>query len=287
MLAFADGRIENMYTYQSLEHVSDQIITECFNLAFSDYELPMHLTEEILRLIFTKSCVDKKYSFGAFCQDELVGFIFNSCSVQNGEKVVFDAGTGVVPTHRGKRVFSDLFEYAWEKLKKAGYQRYYLEVLQENTKAISAYQKKGFQETREFSVLRSPTDLLNLSSEKVERASFSDFLKLDITKCYCPKPCYEHSMEILTANPQLYQAMYLEQDDKVSAFCVFTPNNGNLVHVGYRGKEDLKTVLEHLMSNFAGFTVKNIDRKEAELLSLLADLGFEELTRQFEMEKEF
>lgn len=120
MLAFADGRIENMYTYQSLEHVSDQIITECFNLAFSDYELPMHLTEEILRLIFTKSCVDKKYSFGAFCQDELVGFIFNSCSVQNGEKVVFDAGTGVVPTHRGKRVFSDLFEYAWEKLKKAG-----------------------------------------------------------------------------------------------------------------------------------------------------------------------
>lgn len=37
-----------MYTYHSLEHVSDQIITECFNLAFSDYELPMHLTEEIL-----------------------------------------------------------------------------------------------------------------------------------------------------------------------------------------------------------------------------------------------
>ena len=135
--------------------------------------------------------------------------------------------------------------------------------------------------------MRSPTDLLNLSSEKVERVSFSDFLKLDITKCYCPKPCYEHSMEILTANPQLYQAMYLEQDDKVSAFCVFTPNNGNLVHVGYRGKEDLKTVLEHLMSNFAGFTVKNIDRKETELLSLLAGLGFEELTRQFEMEKEF
>ena len=59
MLAFADGRIDNMYTYQSLEHVSDQIITECFNLAFSDYELPMYLTEEILRLIFTKSCVDK------------------------------------------------------------------------------------------------------------------------------------------------------------------------------------------------------------------------------------
>ena len=41
------------------------------------------------------------------------------------------------------------------------------------------------------------------------------------------------------------------------------------------------------MSNFAGFTVKNIDRKETELLSLLAELGFEELTRQFEMEKEF
>lgn len=55
MLVFADGRIDNMYTYQSLEYVSDQIITECFNLAFSDYELPMHLTEEILHLILPRA----------------------------------------------------------------------------------------------------------------------------------------------------------------------------------------------------------------------------------------
>ena len=69
-----------MYTYKSLESISYREISECFNLAFSDYQVPVRLTEEQLEARLTVSGVDKSISFGAFYNEQLVGFILNSCN---------------------------------------------------------------------------------------------------------------------------------------------------------------------------------------------------------------
>ena len=100
-----------MYHFQALHEISIQQLTECFNLSFSDYEQPMCFTPESLNYYLTASGVDLSLSFGAFCDEALVAFILNSSGIYHNQRVVFDAGTGVIPEHRGKKVFSALFEY--------------------------------------------------------------------------------------------------------------------------------------------------------------------------------
>ena len=59
--------------------------------------------------VYKKCCIDKKEQH--WNNEQLVAFILNSSGIYKNESVVCDAGTGVVPEHRGKRVFSSLFEY--------------------------------------------------------------------------------------------------------------------------------------------------------------------------------
>ena len=66
---------------------------------------------------------DLSLSYGAFCGEEMVGFILNSSGKYKGQNVVFDAGTGVIPKHRGKKVFSALFDYTCQQLKQQNWQK--------------------------------------------------------------------------------------------------------------------------------------------------------------------
>ena len=142
-----------MIKFQSLENINLEILAECFNLAFSDYAQPINFTVESLKYYLNASTVDLALSYGSFDKDELVGFILNSTGIYKNNKVVFDAGTGVVPNYRGQKVFSGLFEYACGELLKHEINHYYLEVLQSNDHAISIYRKNGFEVERGFSVL--------------------------------------------------------------------------------------------------------------------------------------
>ena len=132
-----------MYSYKALQDVSLQQLAQCFNLAFSDYEQPIRFTPESLNYYLTASAVDLSLSFGAFCGEEMVAFILNSRGIYQEQNVVFDAGTGVVPEHRGKKVFSELFAYTSRQLQQYRIEKYYLEVLQANPRAVTIYKKKG------------------------------------------------------------------------------------------------------------------------------------------------
>ncbi len=275
-----------MFIYKALDDTSYTEIAECFNLAFSDYAIPVKLSDSALEVLFKKSGVDRKYCYGAFENDKMVGFIFNSCNMYNGEMAVFDSGTGVIPQYRGSGVFSALFEYAKDNLKKLNVKTCYLEVLQENLAAIAAYKKKGFEVTREFLVLKSPDTLLQSRCDTVKTSDFCDFDKLNTSKCEYIAPSFEHSFEILNICPNLYKVMYIEENGFVSAFCIFAEKNAGIVGMGYSDISDLKAVIENMMSSYAGFTFKNIDTSYENVVKLLFSLGFKEITRQYEMKKE-
>ena len=109
-----------MYHFCALQETSIEQLTNCFNLAFSDYEQSICFTPEKMKYYLTASAVDLSLSFGAFFQDQPVAFILNSSGMYNGQSVVFDAGTGVVPAHRGKKVFSALFDHTCQQLRNRG-----------------------------------------------------------------------------------------------------------------------------------------------------------------------
>ena len=264
-----------MYRFQALDKICLEQIAECFNLAFSDYEQPIHFTAQSLKYYLTASAVELSLSFGAFCGDEMVGFILNSGGSYNNHNVVFDAGTGVVPEHRGKKVFSELFGYTVQQLRQQGIARYYLEVLQGNHHAVSIYCKKGFSVLREYSVLVGSG--AKGDHHPVAVAPYQDF-EVFITK-FAVEPSFEHTTHNIRRNPELYEVRYL--DDR--AYCIYAKRNGEIIQMHYNELDALKKVMSALVEQYPRAMAKNVDFRYGDVLQMLTETGFKEITRQYEM----
>jgi len=119
--------------------------------AFADYALDMsYMTEEVLRHRAAKNGVALDSSVGAFSGGRLVGLTLVGTGPWQGEPAAFDAGTGIVPAHRGHGLAGRMFDFALPELRRRGTKRFLLEVLQDNEPAVRAYQKAGFRVTRPF-----------------------------------------------------------------------------------------------------------------------------------------
>lgn len=265
-----------MYQFRALQEISLQQLADCFNLAFSDYEVPTRLTPESLKHYLTASAVDLSLSFGAFCQNELVGFILNSKGIYHSETVVFDAGTGVVPEHRGKKVFSLLFDHTVQELKRCNISKYYLETLQTNHHAVSIYQKKGFTISREYSVLTGsgPQDGWD---NPISVTAYPDFEVFPTA--FSAEPSFEHTSHTISQNPHLYEVLYLPQQ----AYCIYAKRTGEIIQMHYNNLDALKEVMAALVKAYRSAMAKNVDLVHGDVLQALQELGFKEIIKQYEM----
>ena len=265
-----------MYRFQSLQEVSLEQIAQCFNLAFSDYEQSISFTPESLKYYLTASAVDLSLSFGAFCGEEMVGFILNSAGVYNEESVVFDAGTGIVPEHRGKGVFSRLFTFTCRQLRSCGVAKYYLEVLQSNDRAVAIYSKKGFAIRREYAVLvaSGPKGAWDNRVTAVPYEAFASF-----ATAVSVAPSFEHTTHTVCKNPQLYEVRYL--DDR--AYCIYAKRNGEIIQMHYNELDALKEVMTAITEQYPKSMAKNVDCGCPDVLEMLTGIGYREFLKQYEM----
>ena len=268
-----------MYHFCALQETSIEQLTNCFNLAFSDYEQSICFTPEKMKYYLTASAVDLSLSFGAFFQDQPVAFILNSSGMYNGQSVVFDAGTGVIPAHRGKKVFSALFDHTCQQLRNRGITKYYLEVLQSNHHAVSIYSKKGFSIQREFSVLTASGPRQGWDNP-IPAVPYSDFA--GFSTIFSVQPSFEHTTHNVNQNPQLYEVLYL--DDR--AYCIYAKRNGEIIQLHYNELEALKEVMSALISRYPSAMAKNIDCGCADVIRMLTEIGFTEILKQYEMARD-
>ena len=209
----------------------------------------------------------------------------NACSVYNGERAVFDVATGVVPEHREKKVFTNLFSFAEGELRKQGVEKYYLEVLQQNQKAINAYQKQGFAVCRAFSVLKASHRTPDSDACSITQVDLDAFDFEKAHQCICVPPSFENSTGVLMRNPASFAVAYREQENGIGAFCVFHKQRGQLMQLGYADLAQLKEILQWLFSQYPEIVIKNIDKSYPQVIELLLSLGAQEVTEQFEMVK--
>ena len=268
-----------MYHFRPLREISIPQLAECFNLSFSDYAQPIRFTPESLEHYLAASAVDLSLSFGAFCDDTLIAFILNSKGIYNGQSVVFDAGTGVVPEHRGRKVFSRLFAYASQQLRHHKVERYYLEVLQSNHHAVSIYSKIGFSVKREYSVLTASGPGPDFASSVVT-LPYGDFDAFPTR--FSVDPSFEHTSHTINLNPQLYEVFCLPEE----AYCIYVKRNGEINQLHYNNPDALKEVLSALIRRYPSAMAKNIDCNCLDVIEVLQELGFKEITKQYEMVKD-
>src|SRR5882724_8964151 len=103
-----------------------------FLKAFSDYQVNMNVSEHRFRDRLVRDGVTLNRSVGAFAEKEMIGFSLNGCGRWQGRLTAYDAGTGILPTYRGRGLGQDLFGYMMPELKKAGVEQCLLEVLSTN-----------------------------------------------------------------------------------------------------------------------------------------------------------
>ncbi|MEJ5050541.1 GNAT family N-acetyltransferase [Chryseobacterium culicis] len=130
--------------FKTLSHITIDELLSVFNHSFSDYVVPFHLTKEVLISKIAAEKLDMSLSAGAFEEGKLVGFILQSEKIENGEKIIYNGGTGVVPENRGKGLVRKMYDFIIPILKERNANTLLLEVIEGNQPAIRAYENLGF-----------------------------------------------------------------------------------------------------------------------------------------------
>lgn len=274
--------------FHTLENVAFSEILATFNLAFSDYSIPLQLTEAQLAAKMKSDNTDFSFSAGAFEEGKLIGIILHGYAEISGEKWFYNGGTGVIPAKRGQKITSQLYDFLLPKLKEKNAQKVVLEVINTNKAAIATYQKLGFVISRTLNCYKGELHLKATKTPyKVEKLRHYNWTEMQSFWDFQPSwqnsiPSVENLKENLSAygiydgNLLLAYIIVNEQTSRISQFAVRkTHRNQGL------GRQLFEYVSQLTQNQFV---LINIDENASESNSFLASLGFQVFLQQYEME---
>lgn len=157
-----------MINIKTLENTPFEIIHEAIVNAFSDYVEQFELTLDQLKYLVERRGYDPALSFGAFDEDKLVGLTLNGVGLWNGERTVYDTGTGIIKEYRKQGIATRLFNESLPILRENNISQYLLEVIKTNIGAFDLYKKAGFKVTRELDYFSIDKDKIKIKVENIQ-----------------------------------------------------------------------------------------------------------------------
>jgi ribosomal protein S18 acetylase RimI-like enzyme len=133
-----------MLEIKTLESTTIEQITEAFNVAFTNYFFPIKFSEAQFEEKFATEGGRLDLSVGVFENEKLVAFILHFVDLKNGEKYIYNGGTGVIEAFRGNQLTYKMYDFISPILKVAKVDKMILEVLTQNTAALKIYETQGF-----------------------------------------------------------------------------------------------------------------------------------------------
>lgn len=256
-------------------------IVDCLNKAFAGYFVPLPEEVAFWEAKFQRGRVDYSLSFGAFDQDQLVGFIINGIDQRNSKYTAFNSGTGVLPTHRGEQLVDQLYGFSLPLLKAKGIEHCELEVIQQNDRAIRVYERIGFQKKRLLHCFggkyTGPKHAVQIKqipfTELRKRIGEDDAIH-----------AWDHNHQAVAKGGAFFET-YQVTDTAGEYIGYFVINAGHK----FLAQFDCATKdIEKLFSGVAQLTetcrMNNIDEKRKDLVQGLQELGFKNTINQYEME---
>jgi len=210
----------------------ETIIKACIQ-AFADYEIQLNAEE--LKTMWKRRGFNPNLSFAAFEGENIVAFTLNGIGSFNGIKMAYDTGTGTIKEYRRQGLATKIFEYSVPYLKAANINHYLLEVLQHNAKAVSVYEKIGFEVTREFNYFSWANDEINNEMKNIEVPCSIE--KINIEKFYFVSdfwdfyPSWQNSFESIHRASEDFISLGALIDKELVGYCVFEPNSGDITQI--------------------------------------------------------
>lgn len=278
---------------RSLADVGPDAIYEAFNSAFSEYEV--QINREELERMFLRRGFDPELSFAAFDRGRIVSMTCNGIGEFDSVSTAYDTGTGTLAAYREQRLAARVFEYSIPRLQEAGIARYFLEVLQHNTPAVSVYRRMGFEISREFEYFRtkmaairpgtsSPCDIRTVDPEDVIPAAqdFWDF-----------RPSWQNSFESIRRAPDHFICVGAYDGGRLAGYAIFEPAAGDVTQIAVDkdmrrrgiGSALFQTILDRNLHD--SVKILNTEIGPPAIAAFLRAKGIEPTGRQFEMIKQF
>lgn len=263
---------------------------ETHHEAFSDYVVPLQMTEIQFANHIAQNNIDLKLSVGAFAGGRLVGYTLNGFGRWDGIQTAYDAGTGVIPDYRRKGIGRSLFEFLFPKLREIGIRQMLLEVISSNERAIELYRKLGFEETRKLLFFEQTGYIESSRSNGIRIRQIEepvwDYLKLFWDK----ETSWQFSVEAIARKitSKSYYGAFC--GSRCVAYSVLHPDSGIISQIAVDKEHRRKKVATMLLVEMQEKTkdgqrlrFSNVDTDLQSLIRFAGKLDFTPTISQYEM----
>lgn len=264
-----------------LTQTNPLLIYQAFTRAFENYVIPLEFNQERTFERWLEAGVDFNLSYGAFDEEELVAFILQVPV----DKTLYNFGTGVVPSHRGQHLIEKIYHVIGEELPAT--ERYILEVIKENTPALSLYKKMGFKIVRELISLRGDFTFITNQENGLSYDVTPIKNTTEMKQIRLASPGTEFSYPVLEKHPERHELHTLKNGSELLAYAIYTPGVMSLKELGANQRKEsyLDQLFLHMKVNREKIRIMNIDSAAQDLVDYFQKRGLEIFVKQFEMEK--
>lgn len=279
-----------MTTICTLENIKKEALLEVFNHSFSDYLIPLSITEEQLEKKIDAESIDLELSVGAFNEDKIVGFILHGYNLINNHKVLYNAGTGIIPAERGKQLTVKMYEYILPKLKSLHIRKIILEVITENKAALVNYERIGFKKVRKLNCYKGKLNSSGIETGyKIKKLDFYEWDKLISFRD--SQPTWQNSNLAVEKLKQSNISIGIYQEESLLGYLIYNPASKRIqqfsIDKNYRKRGLGKSLFNFINSNYGNeVSVINVDDNDRGTNTFITSLGLKQTLNQYEMEIE-
>ncbi|MGS0415303.1 GNAT family N-acetyltransferase [Bacillus cereus] len=212
-----------MIQYKRCNEVSIDVVYEAFKDGFSDYIIKMEVSkEDFIKRFFGPEGNSLEHSFLALDGDKSVGVILGGIKVYESIKTMRCGTLAVHSDYRGIGVSQKLFELHKEEAIQNGCKQLFLEVIVGNDRAITFYNKLGYEKVYELSYynLNDLTKIINKDFKGIEvkQIELQPF-KFEIQKWLNFHINWQNDMDYIEKTNNIFYGAYVDNDLKGS-ICV-------------------------------------------------------------------
>lgn len=277
-------------TYRMLSPSDHKQMYRSFIEAFSEDAVQVLLSkDDFQRRFFDKLNMTFEVSPAALSGDKLVGFIFQTIHMYEGELAAYNGGTGVIPGYRGLGMVSQLYDLAMPELRNRGVKKCVLEVITTNEVAIRAYGKYGFLIKKRFhcftqTIRMKPTENHDIILEKTTSLDLSTLQRLG--EDYAGMG--DQLVQIID-NPNNESVVVAKIENDIVGYITFQSYLGRVsqltVKPDLRGQRIATSLLHYAQeASDHPLTVINVAESALDVVNFLTKSGFKNHLDQFEMQ---
>lgn len=277
-----------MISIRTLINTDLPAICKAFNEAFAGYFLPISLTPEQLAEKMRLEQIDLHYSVGAFENEVLIAFILHGIAETDGRKLLYNAGTGVLPAARGQQLTRRLYNYIMPQILEAQIDHVQLEVIDQNAAAIHNYEGIGFETMRRLHCFRGKPVIDRGNKEIVISAiDNADWKRICAFRDFAPS--WQNSILVVNTLKEDCLLLGAYEKDVLVGYLAFNKKSNRLLQLAVAKEYRRRGIGSELCRQLnidaeQQLFVTNVDDSPADALHFLQHIVLEEFICQYEMQ---